>query len=645
MSIEKLDDFEPGKGGIVKRWLEELRIAEEWERPWRERAQVCIERYEGAAGHRRSTFNILYSNVETIRPALYAKPPIPDVRRRRKAPNPIEREAADILERCLDYMIDSSPFSDEVNACLNDYLLTGRGVMRVRYKPTIVRQMEPVFETPGPEDVARYFTANMNEVEPEDVVTTDAGPMVQVEAVEFERADVEHVHWRDFRHQPAKTWRDVRWVAFRHEFTRTELEEAFGKAAAVNTQLTVHAERKSDAHGGTQNPDLFIKAEVWEIWDKTEREVLFVSPGNPDKPLLHVEDGPEYYNLADFFCCPPPLLAIKTPNSLLPIPEYTIYQDLARQLDELTARAEGIAESLRVTGVYDGSMPELAQILDYENTLTPVDNFRDLIEKGGLKAVVDFVPLDGPVTTLVAIYQQMQVVKQTIYEVVGISDIARAASDPRETATAQRLKAQYGNARINVRQRDIQYFLCCLLEIQAELIAEKFEPQVIAGMSGRDQMPPEVMMLLRSDSLRNFAIDIETDSTIANDQAYEQEQLADLLSGIGAYAQAAQALPEGARLPLLQAVLRKFGLGRDVELALEAASEQPPAPDPKAIEAQQKAQMEMAKLQQREGESQREYQLKLQELALEAQELGLKADQVEADMTMALGNLLASGNA
>jgi len=644
MSIEKLDDFEPGKTGVVKRWLEELHIAEEWERPWRERAQVCIERYEGEAQHRRSTFNILYSNVETIRPALFAKPPIPDVRRRKKAPAPMEREAAEIIERCLEYLIDSQCYPDEVNAMLNDYLLTGRGVMRVRYKPTIVRQMAPVaMINDGEAD--RFFTANNNEVEPDDVIDTESGPMVQLESVQFERADVEHVHWRDFCHQPAKTWRDVRWIAFRHEFTRNELEQAFGKAAAVNTQLTIHGGRKRDDRGGTENPDLFMKAEVWEIWDKTERQILFVSPGNPERPLLKVDDGPEYYNLADFFCCPPPLLAVKTPNSLLPIPEYTIYQDLARQLDELTARAEGIAESLRVTGVYDGAMPELSQILDFENTLVPVDNFRDLIEKGGLKAVVDFVPLDGPVTTLVAIYQQMQVVKQTIYEVVGISDIARAASDPRETATAQRLKASYGNARINVRQRDIQYYLRELMAIQAELVCEKFEPQVIAAMAGRPMIPDEIMFLFRSDALRNFAIDIETDSTVSTERAHEQEQLADLLQGIGAYAQAAQALPESARLPLLQSVVRKFGLGRDVEIALENASQQPPAPDPAAIEAQQKAQMEMAKLQQKEIESRRDYQLKLQQLALEAQELGLKADEMEADMTMALGNLLGAGNA
>lgn len=639
MSIEKLSDFEPGRGGVVKRWLEELRIAEEWERPWRERAQVCIDRYEGECTHRRSTFNILYSNVETIRPALYANRPIPDIRRRRKAPAQLEREAAEILERCLEYMIDTSPYSDEVNAMLNDYLLTGRGVMRVRYKPTILRAMEPVQALDLGDGASRFFTANNNEVEPDDVVETEAGPMVPIESVAFERADVEHVHWRDFRHQPAKKWSDVRWIAFRHEFTRTELEEAFGKSVAVNTQLTIHAERKADDRGGTENPDLFMKAEVWEIWDKADRKILFVSPGNPDRPLLAVDDGPEYYNLADFFCCPAPLLSIKTPNSLLPIPEYTIYQDLARQLDELTARAEGIAESLRVTGVYDGAMPELSQILDFENTLVPVDNFRDLIEKGGLKAVVDFVPLDGPVATLVAIYQQMQVVKQTIYEVVGISDIARAASDPRETATAQRLKAAYGNARINVRQREIQYYLRALMKIQGELIAEKFEPAVISAMAGTP-VPEPVLMLYRSDSLRNFAIDIETDSTVATERGYEQEQLSQLLQGIGAYAQAAQALPEGARLPLLQSVIRKFGLGRDVELALEAASEQPPAPDPQAIADQQKAQVEMAKLQQKEGESMRNYQLKLQELALEAQELGLKADEVEAQMTMALGDML-----
>ena len=232
MTVETLRDYMPGKAGVVGRWLEELETAGTWQKEWEDRSREIIKLYEGDIGaYASSSFNVLHSNTETLRPVLFGAVPNPDVRRRVQVPAPVEREAAEIIERCLRYLNDTSPYAEQVDCMLSDLLLTGRGVMRIRYIPTIVKRQEPLTLV-NVDDTDRFFTANNNEIGPENVITIDEQPFVELEELHFERADLEHVPYCDFRHTPAKRWADVRWVAFRHLFTRDELKQSFGRGAA-----------------------------------------------------------------------------------------------------------------------------------------------------------------------------------------------------------------------------------------------------------------------------------------------------------------------------------------------------------------------------------------------------------------------------
>ena len=87
MTIETLADYEKGGPGIVRRWIDELETAGKWQREWEEKSREIIARYEGALGPGMSTsFNILHSNVETLRPNLLGAVPQPDIRRRGAQP-------------------------------------------------------------------------------------------------------------------------------------------------------------------------------------------------------------------------------------------------------------------------------------------------------------------------------------------------------------------------------------------------------------------------------------------------------------------------------------------------------------------------------------------------------------------------------
>ena len=145
MTVERLEDYVPGPVGVVKRWLEEIDGAGEWQKKWENQAREIVRRYEGDLTQgASSSFNILHSNTETLRPQLFGQAPQPDIRRRLQMPSTTDREAAEIIERSIRYLNDTHPYEEIVNAALSDYLLTGRGVMRVRYIPTIVRRKEPV---------------------------------------------------------------------------------------------------------------------------------------------------------------------------------------------------------------------------------------------------------------------------------------------------------------------------------------------------------------------------------------------------------------------------------------------------------------------------------------------------------------------
>jgi hypothetical protein len=643
VTIETLKDFSPGNPGKVERWIEEIRLADEFLDPWRKRARAVVERYtdQAANGASSAVFNVLWANTEILRAAIYGQNPRPDVRRRGENPDPTGRQAARIIERGLSFMWDtdgiSGPAETQVNALLTDYLLTGRGVMRVRYVPRFVRRLEPVLEQQDADGVV-YFGTDLEEVDPETIEEDDDGrPVRAVEELQFERADIEHTYYDDFLHAPARCWRDVRWIAFRHRFTSDELKAAFGPAKAARCSLT---EATKLTAGGKHIGELFKKALVWEIWDRSERKVLFVSPGYTDGPLGEFDDE---YGLRGFFPTPEPLRSIWRTDSLEPIPEYCIYQDQAQELEALSSRIADISEQIRIVGMYDASLEGLDALLapSSTNKMLAVSNWTAVQERGGVNGAMSFLPIEPQIAALQVLYQQRQVVLDTIYQVVGLSDIIRGASDARETAAAQQLKSRYGGLRLQPRQRALQSYLRDVMRLQAELIAEKFAPMTLQLLGGVP-IDDRTLLMLRADALRRFAVDIETDSTIAADDQADKAQVVEFFAAMSQFVtsvaplvQAGQVSGEAAKALVLYGV-RKFKCGRDVEEALEQPGQpQQEQPDPAE---QAKAQATIADAETRRLSVMTTAQTAAEKNDLERRKLELEERELEADaMLQALG--------
>ena len=134
--LETKDELGDNPAALVRRWLLELRLADKREREWRKTAQGVLELYRGETV-KKNSFNILWSNTETMLPAIYSTPPKPDVRRRYKDGDKLGKVVSEVVSRALEFSIDTYDFDSLARADVLDMLLVGRGISRVRYVPSM----------------------------------------------------------------------------------------------------------------------------------------------------------------------------------------------------------------------------------------------------------------------------------------------------------------------------------------------------------------------------------------------------------------------------------------------------------------------------------------------------------------------------
>jgi hypothetical protein len=566
---------------------------------WQARVKKLVKRYRddtrGQSGNETAKFNILWSNVQTLIPAVYAKLPKADVQRRFGDNDPVGRVASRLIERAIDFEIEHFPdFRSTMKYDVEDRFLGGRGTAWVRYEPHVA----PI----GIDDDGVSITSDIEEGE---------GAPQPLEQIEYERAPVDYVHWKDFGHSQGRTWEEVgqvwRWVYM----TREALVERFGAEMARQIPTDSGPETLNAYRDSKRQYNL---AKVCELWDKETLKVYWFCKGMPH--FIDVRDDP--LGLEGFFPCPKPLYATTTSDNLVPVPDFVLYQDQAMELDILSDRIDGLVKALRVRGVYDASQPALQRLMTEgdNNALIPVDKWAAFGEKGGLKGSIDLLPLDTIAQALIQCYQARADIKGQIYEITGISDIIRGQSAASETATAQQIKGQYAGLRLRSMQEDVALFATELIRLKAQVMCMRYQPQTILAYSAAEQMSdadkaliPQALQLIRDKPLRNFRIDIAADSLVQIDEAQEKQDRLQFLQAFGGFLQ--QALPVGQASPELVPVmmdLLKYGVqafkaARPLEGTIDAATEQlkqmaaQPRENPAMQQAQMEAQAEQAKSQ------------------------------------------------
>lgn len=580
-----------GGGELVRKLVSQGKLYDKEFERWLTECKRITRRYRAERSNgvefeedTAAWFNIFWASLQTALPSLYARTPVPQVDRRYKDADPVARVASEILERAARFELGNFDFDSQIKASILDRLLYARGIARVYYEPKI------------------------------ELVNG-------VEQKVSEAVRIGYIQLQDYKHSAARTWEEVNQMRFRSYLSREEAAARFGKEKAAMLKYTHVPEAMEDnrAFGDGEQAD-FKKAEVWEVWDKPTRSVIWICNEVKNDVLDIV---PDPLNLEGFFPMPRPLYGSLTNDSLVPVPDARQCKKLYNLLDDIEAKIGALTQDLRVAGVYDAQLEEIPKIASGGDRLVPVRNYAALKAQGGINAAIEWWPLDQIVNALGILYQQKEQTKNDIYEITGWADIMRGSTDPNETAAAQQLKGKFASIRLTDAQNDVQRFCRDLIALMGEIIAEQFEPQNLAAMTGMEFVPGETpeekqqnylaaVELLRSEPMRRFRIDIETDSTLAINEAVDQQSRVEFMQSLVGALQTMGPLFEQmpAFVPVLGEamtfVARTYRAGRAFEGSIEQAIEQtkqmlaaqqdaPTPPDPKMAELQAKMELERFK--------------------------------------------------
>jgi len=609
-------------------------------REWEARVPRIIKRYRDDSRTRNNPnarFNILWSNVQVIKPAIFARLPRPDVSRRFRDNDPIGRVASMMLERALEYEIEHyTDYKSAMDNAVIDRLLGGRGTAWVRYEPHIVAEQNDLNTGLAGQDVGNgiQITEDADEAE-----TENAELLESQERIEYECAPVDYVHWRDFGHTVARTWEEVTAVWRKVYMSRQALIDRFGEE--VGGSIPLDTKPESDKWATKQMVAEHYQACIYEIWDKEQGKVFWISKSMGE--ILDEKDDP--LQLEGFFPCPKPLYATLTTDNLEPVPDFVLYQDQAKQLDTLADRIDGLVNALKVRGVYDASESALARLFSEgeNNALIPVKNWQAFAEKQGMRGAIDLVDLAPFAQALQMAYQAMEQVKGQIYEIMGIADIQRGQTDPNETLGAQIIKSNNASGRLKYLQHAVVDFATELLKIKAQIICKHFTEDTIVKISGAmqlspqdQQLVPQALQLLKDEPAKNFRIEVTSDSMIYQDEQQEKADRVEFLTAVSQFMN--NALPIATNAPELTPLLMemlKFGVtafkaGKGMEGLIDETADQfrnqakamegQPKPPPVEIQklqmqGQMEQQKQAAQLQAKQAEAQITAQLEQQKLA------------------------------
>ena len=613
---------------LSKPYLDMIREAQSAFEDWQRRSDNIDKQYASlktladTSGDRE--FHIFWANLEVLRPTIYSRAPQPVVAPRHTDGGELPRKASELLERVLAYDVEDDDLHDTLLQVRDDLALSARGVSWV----------------------------------------LDNGQCI-------------HVDREDFVHEPARKWQEVGWVARRAYLTRDAMEERFPEADLRNVKYEKVSSKDDDAKDYKPTAK---KAQVWEIWSRAENAVVWVTDG----ALLVLDMQPPLIDVKGFFPCPRPAYGTLERRTLKPVPDFVYYRDQTDEINELTARISALSESLRLKGFYESGTSEVGEAIeaafkrtDDKALLVPVSSSAALGGKS-LKDAIIWMPVKEVaevITALVALRRQLI---EDVYQITGLSDIMRGATDPNETLGAQELKSQYGSIRVRERQAEMVRVARDILRLKAEIYAEnvpaaelaqiaqmKLPTQADAAMmlqkaqsQGQQADPSKIVTLeqvdglLKSQKTRPFVLEVESDSTIAPNEQEEKRSRTEFITAVGGFIQQAGSMvaqrPETAPFAaeMLKFTAGAFRAGRELGGAIDefaeaikasaAQAQKAPPPNPEMEKAKAQMQAKHAelqfKVQSKQAESAMAARKSEADLQMAAQKHDLEMQKMQAEI-------------
>jgi hypothetical protein len=425
-------------------WLREIEARQAALEGWYEKAEEAEERYRDDCKRGFGRLNVLWANVETQKAAIGEDFGKPEVRRINTPENDggLARHVSLVWERTIAAAVREDDDNHDIKLAVADVFLPGRGVVWQE---------------------------------------------VEAENANWIKAPLVRVSYRDYLEGTATRWGGVPWVSRCHLWTRDDIKQhcpeltdaQLAKIPLKYNPLDRRQRRKYDS----KQQDQFKRAIVHEIWSKYPKKCrIFVAEGFTDRVISYKADP---FKLKGFFPTPRPMLASGDEGWQEPITDFSRYEDQSRELDQVCQRIYVLTALLRWRGCFDSAFPELKDLLAQADTVfIGVKDYTELLAKGGLVAAFQAVDISPIMVILEGLHEQRRTLIELIYELSGISDLARGSTDPTETLGAQQLKKTYGSNRFRMREDDSRRFAAEAYSIKGEIIAEMFTREQMEAMSG-----------------------------------------------------------------------------------------------------------------------------------------------------------------
>tara|TARA_R110000803_G_scaffold56695_1_gene114069 strand:+ start:2521 stop:4731 length:2211 start_codon:yes stop_codon:yes gene_type:complete len=596
--IESRKDYADTPAGKYKYWATELTISKKAREPWWKKADKIVNRFIGKQNQGTAptdeingfNLNLFHSNVKTLGDMLYGNTPKIDVSRRYAQPNDdVGRVSAEIMERLLNLDIanNGAEIDAVFRATLQDRLLSGLGCAKVGY--TFESEETPILDEMG----------------------TPTGETE--EKLISEDAPIDYYYFGDILWGWCRTWDKMPWLAFRSYVSKDDAGERWGEDVAE--ELTYKKQTKKTSDEGVEddtNDSAWMRAEIWEIWDKDTKKVCWLSLGY-DKTL---EEKDDILEIPSFWPVPPFFIANVTTSLYTPTPDYTLAQDLYNEIDKLQTRIAVITEAVRVVGVYNASADNLKSMFNQgnDNDLIPVENWALFGENGGLAGQIQWLPLSDIVNSLRELITVRDQTIGLLQQTTGMTDIAKGGLNNQYEGVGQTdAKMKFGSVRIQALQDQFARFASDLMQIKAEVISRHFSPETIFKRANMEfsydiDLVGPAIELIKDTQQAKLRIEIRPESVAMVDFQALKTERTDYLNAVAMFMQSAAPIIEADpatksfMLQLLQWGLAGFKGSSEIEGVIDKAisasqeaekeqeGQEEPSPEAMAMQAEQQKQ-------------------------------------------------------
>lgn len=524
-------------------WLKRIKAEEKAHDDFRKRGREVDEVFNDDLPSDDELFvPLLWSVVQVEHSGIYSSQPVPDVRPANDEKNPIFKKASDVLERGIAHFVDDQSFDDNMHRTIDDFLAPGLGVIRVKLDSEIVDVPVKIPDPPP------HIEAQMDD---EDRAALEQARMQTEKDIGNQSISWEYVSWDRFGWEPCNSWRVCDWIYFRHRMTQEQIKARFGRTVKASKDLRDQ---------GDVNSWKKKTFDIYEVWDKKHRRQLFIAK-NEAEPL---ETNRDPLGLANFWPIPLPMMTNIPSSELVPKADYDYIEAYDVELNRLQERRMALIEQIKAVGGHDQGMPELADIYELEDGQSePIPNLAQRTQGGGVDSVMFQLPLEEKVIVLAKLTEQIQFVKAQVDEILGIADIVRGVSNAKEGVGTQELKGRWVGIRLSRKRDLVAYTVREMFRIMGQLLSTHFTDENLTRLT-QMEIDQEVLQLLRNDLLMDFAIDIETESTVAKDEFQERATRQEMLASVGQYvstvlpAVAQGGLPADVSSAILRAALQPY---------------------------------------------------------------------------------------